>query len=167
MCDVNLASRTRKCKNELREERNCSDETRAFASTSLFMAYIQHQQSEQRFEVVHIRTVACGCIPRVRVGVTQMNYVIPSIDLSCARDGNKRQCRPSLQSDMPSSTATGLAITNPLVKYRALIATKAIAPDPVGIEISKVQGNAEERDTLGPASTCNSLIQTVRSLKRL
>ncbi|KAM3420450.1 hypothetical protein BST61_g3720 [Cercospora zeina] len=31
---------------------------------------------------------------------------------------------------MAASTATGLAITNPLVKYRALLATRAIAPDP-------------------------------------
>jgi predicted ATPase len=30
---------------------------------------------------------------------------------------------------MPSNVATGLAITNPLVKYRSLIATKAISPD--------------------------------------
>lgn len=29
--------------------------------------------------------------------------------------------------------ATGLAITNPLVKYRALVATKAINPDPVSV----------------------------------
>ena len=32
---------------------------------------------------------------------------------------------------MAASTATGLAITNPLVKYRALLAARAIAPDPV------------------------------------
>lgn len=32
---------------------------------------------------------------------------------------------------MAASVATGLAITNPLVKYRALLATKVIAPDPV------------------------------------
>lgn len=32
---------------------------------------------------------------------------------------------------MSASVATGLAITNPLVKYRALLATRAIAPDPV------------------------------------
>ncbi|KAK4496490.1 hypothetical protein PRZ48_012470 [Zasmidium cellare] len=31
---------------------------------------------------------------------------------------------------MSASAATGLAITNPLVKYRALVATKAISPDP-------------------------------------
>ncbi|USW58382.1 Putative ATPase, AFG1, P-loop containing nucleoside triphosphate hydrolase [Septoria linicola] len=31
---------------------------------------------------------------------------------------------------MAASVATGLAITNPLVKYRALLATKVIAPDP-------------------------------------
>ncbi|KAK4610742.1 AFG1-like ATPase [Fulvia fulva] len=31
---------------------------------------------------------------------------------------------------MSVGTATGLAITNPLVKYRALVATKAISPDP-------------------------------------
>ena len=32
---------------------------------------------------------------------------------------------------MSASAATGLAITNPLIKYRALVATKAIKPDPV------------------------------------
>lgn len=32
-------------------------------------------------------------------------------------------------SHMPLNVATGLAITNPLVKYRALLATKAITPD--------------------------------------
>lgn len=47
---------------------------------------------------------------------------------------------------MASSTATGLAITNPLVKYRALIATKAIAPDPVGLlALQNIQAIAESR----------------------
>lgn len=39
---------------------------------------------------------------------------------------------------MSVGTATGLAITNPLVKYRALVATKAISPDPVSLALSSI-----------------------------
>lgn len=70
---------------------------------------------------------------------------------------------------MSASVATGLAITNPLVKYRALLATRAIAPDPVlslSLSLSAILNlllcvRQSNHSLTGPASTRHSLGKTV------
>lgn len=66
---------------------------------------------------------------------------------------------------MSASVATGLAITNPLVKYRALLATRAIAPDPV-LSLSAIMNlllcvRQSNHSLTGPTSTRHSLGKTV------
>lgn len=63
---------------------------------------------------------------------------------------------------MAASTATGLAITNPLVKYRALLATRAIAPDPVCTNGGPPwQGDSLTDIVTGSASISNPLGKTL------
>lgn len=72
---------------------------------------------------------------------------------------------------MSASVATGLAITNPLVKYRALLATRAIAPDPV-LSLSAILNlllcvRQSNHSLTGPTSTRHSLGKTVRPAEGL
>lgn len=72
---------------------------------------------------------------------------------------------------MSASVATGLAITNPLVKYRALLATRAIAPDPV-LSLSAILNlllcvRQSNHSLTGATSTRHSLGKTVRPAERL
>lgn len=74
---------------------------------------------------------------------------------------------------MSASVATGLAITNPLVKYRALLATRAIAPDPVlSLSLSAILNlllcvRQSNHSLTGPTSTRHSLGKTVRPAEGL
>lgn len=72
---------------------------------------------------------------------------------------------------MSASVATGLAITNPLVKYRALLATRAIAPDPV-LSLSAILNlllcvHQSNHSLTGATSTRHSLGKTVRPAEGL
>lgn len=72
---------------------------------------------------------------------------------------------------MSASVATGLAITNPLVKYRALLATRAIAPDPV-LSLSAILNllycvRQSNHSLTGATSTRHSLGKTVRPAEGL
>lgn len=72
---------------------------------------------------------------------------------------------------MSASVATGLAITNPLVKYRALLATRAIAPDPV-LSLSAILDlllcvRQSNHSLTGATSTRHSLGKTVRPAEGL
>ncbi|SMR60847.1 unnamed protein product [Zymoseptoria tritici ST99CH_1A5] len=70
---------------------------------------------------------------------------------------------------MSVSTATGLAITNPLVKYRALVATKVISPDPaqhrLAIHLSKLYDRLKDYEPEQEYS--HKLDQISRSLSHL
>lgn len=72
---------------------------------------------------------------------------------------------------MSASVATGLAITNPLVKYRALLATRAIAPDPV-LSLSAILNlllcvRQSNHSLTGATSTRHSLGKTIRPAEGL